>query len=279
MSLVVETGAGRSGAVSFVALLPLQAASLDPSAPSRRPGDPGRVRLLGGRHRRGGRRRGARGVRRSRRRSLRDAVAPGAPGSRHDVVASAEGRNTKPLPCTWAASRRGLLRSRPWGGRGPRAGPRGRIRRCRRRERRHPRRRAGPRGGREAHRDGGGHPPRPSGRNRRRSPRWSCGRGRDVVGRRQLPLQRLVEGTWVPRFSRERWSREVPRGWWRWETRWRTAAPALVEGPVALGGGARTARGRRSQRHRGPGARRPDRGLRGARGSRRPAWPWPALPT
>ena len=99
VSLVVETGAGRSGAVSFVALLPLQAASLDPVGAL--PGDP--VTLAGSGFSEGvtvavgGAAARVASVEAGAVRFEMPSVA-GAPGSRHDVVASMGARRTKPLP-------------------------------------------------------------------------------------------------------------------------------------------------------------------------------------
>jgi hypothetical protein len=99
VALVVQTGAGRSRAVSLVALLPLQAASLDPAGAL--PGDEvtlagsgfadgvtvavgsAAARVLSA---------GAGAVR------FEMPSVAGAPGSRHDVVASLGARRTKPLP-------------------------------------------------------------------------------------------------------------------------------------------------------------------------------------
>lgn len=99
VSLVVETGAGRSGAVSFVVLLPLQAASLDPVGAL--PGD--LVTLAGSGFSEGVT--VAVGGAAARVASLEAGAVrfempslAGAPGSRHDVVASLGARRTKPLP-------------------------------------------------------------------------------------------------------------------------------------------------------------------------------------
>jgi len=99
VSLVVETGAGRSRSVSFVALLPLQAASLDP--PGALPGDEvtlagtgfaeGVTVAVGG---------AAARVVSAEAGAVRFEMpsVAGASGSRHDVVASMGARRTKPLP-------------------------------------------------------------------------------------------------------------------------------------------------------------------------------------
>ena len=99
MSLVVETGAGRSGATPFVALLPLQATSLDPAGAL--PGDEltlagagfadGVTVTVGG---------AAARVVSAEAGAVRFAMpsVEGAPGSRHDVVASMGARRTRPLP-------------------------------------------------------------------------------------------------------------------------------------------------------------------------------------
>ena len=96
--LVVETGAGRSRSVSFLALLPLQAASLDP--PGALPGD--EVTLAGAGFAEGVT--VAVGGAAARVVSAEAGVlrfempsVAGAPGSRHDVVASIGERRTKPL--------------------------------------------------------------------------------------------------------------------------------------------------------------------------------------
>ena len=99
ISLVVETGAGRSRSVSFVALLPLQAASLDPAGALA--GD--EVTLAGAGFAEGvsvtvgG---AAARVVSAAAGALRFEMpsVAGAPGSRHDVVASIGERRTKPLP-------------------------------------------------------------------------------------------------------------------------------------------------------------------------------------
>ena len=99
MSLVVETGAGRSPSVSFVALLPLQAASLDPAGAL--PGD--EVTLAGAGFSEGvtvavgGAAARVASVEAGTIRFEMPSIA-GAPGSRHDVVASMGARRTKPLP-------------------------------------------------------------------------------------------------------------------------------------------------------------------------------------
>ena len=99
MSLVVETGAGRSRAASFVALLPLQAASLDPAGAL--PGD--EVTLAGAGFAEGvtvavgGAAARVVSAEAGAVRFEMPSVA-GAPGSRHDVVASIGERRTKPLP-------------------------------------------------------------------------------------------------------------------------------------------------------------------------------------
>jgi len=97
--LVVETGAGRSRSVSFVALLPLQATSLDPAGAL--PGDEvilagagfveGVTVAVGG---------AAARVVSTEAGAVRFEMpsVAGAPGSRHDVVASIGERRTKPLP-------------------------------------------------------------------------------------------------------------------------------------------------------------------------------------
>ena len=97
--LVVETGAGRSRSTSFVALLPLRAASLDPAGAL--PGD--EVTLVGTGFEEGitvavG---GAAARVVSREAGAVRFEMPsiaGRPGSRHDVVASIGERRTKPLP-------------------------------------------------------------------------------------------------------------------------------------------------------------------------------------
>lgn len=97
--LVVETGAGRSHSMPFVVLLPLQAASLDPSGAL--PGDEvilagagfaeGVTVAVGG---------AAARVVSAEAGAVRFEMpsVAGAPGSRHDVVASIGERRTKPLP-------------------------------------------------------------------------------------------------------------------------------------------------------------------------------------
>ena len=99
VQLVVETGAGRSRAVSFVALLPLQAASLDPAGAL--PGD--EVTLAGAGFAEGvtvtvgGAAARVVSAEAGAVRFEMPSVA-GAPGSRQDVVASIGERRTKALP-------------------------------------------------------------------------------------------------------------------------------------------------------------------------------------
>ncbi len=99
LSLVVETGAGRSGATPFVALLPLQATSIDP--PGALPGD--EVTLTGAGFADGVT--VAVGGATARVVSAEAGVVrfempsvAGVPGSRHDVVASMGARRTKAVP-------------------------------------------------------------------------------------------------------------------------------------------------------------------------------------
>ena len=97
-SLVVQTGGGRSNAVPFVALLPIQVVSLDPLGAL--PGD--EVTLSGSGFTDevsvtvGGAAARVVSVEKGALRFEMPAVA-GAPGSLHDVVASAGARKTKPL--------------------------------------------------------------------------------------------------------------------------------------------------------------------------------------
>ena len=270
MSLVVETGAGRSRAVSFVALLPLQAASLDPAGAL--PGD--EVTLAGS--------------------GFAEGVTVTVGGAAARVVSAEAGAVRFEMPSVAGRPgqpprRRRVDRGAPHEGRSPLPGPRA----ARRRPSSPPRGVAGDlvriRGaGFAAAADGNvvtfdGVPalvvaasptemavvvpppvrPQPE----TLAPVVVHAGGKTSSDGAGFPLQRLVEGTWVPRFLAGAVGEGGAKGQATVGHRDRARAAAVVEGRVAIGGGARAARGRRAERRRGPRARRPGRGLRGARGA------------